>query len=56
MIRQRTTNHEEESTNVKSTRSKLEEDSKVPQMESAVQLSVAEVNVKVSVQICGIQL
>ena len=46
-----TTNLEEESTS-----SKLKEDSKVPQMESDVQLPVDEVNAKVSVQICVIQL
>ena len=39
-----------------STSSKLEEDSKVPQMESAIQVPTAEVNVEVSVRICGIIL
>ena len=51
-----TTNHEVKYTNVKSTSSKFEEDSKVPQMESAVQLPAAEVDLEVSERICGIKL
>ena len=51
-----TTNHEVEYTNVKTTSSKFEEDSKVPQMESAVQLPAAEVNLEVSERFCGIEL
>ena len=39
-----------------STSSKLEEDSKVPQMESAIQVPAAEVNIEVSVRICGVDL
>ena len=51
-----TTNHEIEYTKVKSKKSKFEEDSKVPQMESAVQLPAAEVNLEVSERFCGIKL
>ena len=51
-----TTNHEIEYTKVKTTSSKFEEDSKVPQMESAVQLPAPEVNLEVSERFCGIKL
>ena len=55
-----TTNHgvkyTNEYTNIKSKSSKFEEESKVPQTESAVQLPAAEVDLEVSERICGVKL